>query len=112
MREIKFRLWNGSAMEYGGFCVHAAGGLTFSQLSRGNEKSPVMQFTDQKDSKGAEIFEGDVIDKKYKRSVYFNGAAFWAGNVLLDHWLRKRKTAGAPSEVIGNIHENPELLKA
>lgn len=82
----------------------------------------VGQFTGLLDKNGKEIYEGDVIrTKRYGvvhgqsntqgadlfRVVYKN-AQFYIDNKLRHFYLQDSKC----NEVIGNIHDNPELLKA
>ena len=79
----------------------------------------VGQFTGLYDNKGNEVWEGDIVryrltDERYKKNPRFknllihyedSSARFMAGDI---YWktLRREKV-----EVIGNIHDNPELLK-
>lgn len=93
----------------------------------------VMQFTGLLDKNGKEIYEGDIV-KDVSNYVY-NGVVYvvkfgdydndglyedyiggygWYGEVV-DGWLDKGDVIGFDRiknvEVIGNIFENPELLK-
>ena len=73
----------------------------------------VGQYTGLTDKNGKKIFEGDIINIVYPDTIVRNavinyvGASFYGDN-RFDLW----ELDGYISlEVIGNIHDNPELLK-
>ena len=76
------------------------------------------QFTGLKDRNGTRIFEGDIclcdrnindhIDKK-EFIVEFEPLRGWIGTSK-DGWSEFDGSAWECAEVIGNIHDNPELL--
>jgi uncharacterized phage protein (TIGR01671 family) len=140
MREIKFRVFDKKdgilypTFEWNGFkswSSHRCSGeyiVTFNQDSHdGNGKyhedpDPIvdelvwMQYTGLKDKNGKEIYEGDVVRtphrlmKKYDWKVIFHRGAF----VLTDGIGCRRFDSEKFTknyEIIGNIYENPELLK-
>ena len=118
-REIKFRVLNAlNNMVY--FSIFHSG------IEGGTFKSPIMQFTGLKDTKGKEIYEGDILKfhqsvlwSKYKGEVFKDTEAvviWYEGYGLSGFTL---KVTGRPhlstldasnGEVIGNIYENPEIL--
>ena len=84
----------------------------------------VCQFTGLTDCNGKEIYEGDIItvNSKYPRVVlwdkmcwalmpteYFHDKMFWVMNLQhpgIDWW----EEFADEFEVIGNIHDNPDLI--
>ena len=87
--------------------------------------STVGQFTGLTDKNGKRIFEGDIVrfaerriggeDVSIVEQVGFDEGGFCTNRYFLNNWLRNgiygiTKLEGI--EVIGNIHDNPELLEA
>lgn len=126
MREIKFRgkrLDNGEWL-YGSLVILNGRYFIFDDANR-HEVDPttVGEFTGLKDKNGKEIYEGDVIrsplseDKTRPHRIFYHtgNAAFMGALVdrkelcylrLDQNWIYK-----FGKEVIGNIHDNLELLK-
>ncbi len=119
MREIKFRGWDGTAWRYGDF-VHATHGRTLmwdlkQRLHFNVDPDTVGQFTGMKDADGREIYEGDVLrGHAGAAGVIESEVAFYAGafrfsnnHLTLEYCLREIDDA----KVIGNVHDNPDLLE-
>ena len=124
-RQIKFRVWIGvdRRMCYG-FRINAKTG-NYCWVSNGGiwhdcEEYPVMQFTGLKDVNGREIYEGDIISHAFKddkKTIALYQLIQWEllpagdcmdmesyGYHINPHW-------GGQYEVVGNIYQNPELVK-
>ena len=118
MREIKFRAWFGDKMLSDlDFVVYAGGAKENSYGDMIDLKDSIlMQYTSLKDKNGVEIYEGDIVAESggINRNV-----------VIWDDYQWNIKEFYAPSydypscafsekmifEVIGNIHQNPDLIK-
>lgn len=128
-RVIKFRAWTGEEMVF----VHTLDIYPDSPVCRVNtsvashyNKWPLMQFTGLHDKNGREIYEGDIVkvtnaecvghdddgNEMFEDAigqVYFESGSFvynghTVGEIPIEYQIEE-------TEVIGNIYENPNLLK-
>lgn len=128
MKTVKFRIWNGMQMVYeitagkfGTFYVNPERGdglnprdtacLT-ENTTKYPEGTPLMQYTGMNDNNGKEIFEGDIVENLDldKRIIVYCNNSF---EMRLTNGNRESSNTVWYNavEVIGNIYDNPELLK-
>lgn len=130
MREIKFRAWdkNRNSMAYQekmriydgneqawDITVFKSSGTigTFQSCLDNSKEVVLMQYTGLKDKNGKEIYEGDVVDM-WNNGVHSVVEWYQSGYYLITRV--KEKVAeymlhGKSVIVVGNIYENPELMK-
>jgi uncharacterized phage protein (TIGR01671 family) len=119
MREIKFRAWvvNGKAMADWETITKECDRLSLLK----DDNFIFMQFTGLTDKNGVEIFESDVVKHTYDDGDLFamvkfeeSEAGFITEGVgeIKGYPFCFNEFYSKKCEVIGNIHENPELLCA
>ncbi|MBP5807850.1 YopX family protein [Lactiplantibacillus argentoratensis] len=114
---IKFRAWDNECKVIRGY--DELKGLTFDALDASDFK--IEQFTGLKDVNGKDIYEGDII-KSMPNDPLFELSkvgvvtrsridlkwCYESGNIEHNIWASGRYRT---YEVIGNVHESPELLE-
>ena len=115
MRELKFRAWDGNKMIDDVIPASETSIIElFEYEHQVTEVEAIEQYTGLKDKNGKEIYEGDIVEYDWyitsdkaayrtKERVTFDDMGARLGND------RIRNCSNV--EVIGNIHENPDLLE-
>lgn len=119
-REIKFRAWDKLSKQWipGGYGFHVLGealligGLFQNMPLEMLNDIELMQFTGLRDKNGKEIYEGDILswDGSNVGAVSFEHCEFIVGGDEKGRAMCALK-GDENIEVIGNIHENGDLLK-
>jgi len=124
MREFKFRAWLGYRMHGNEEALRLMYNNSSEVTIFRNDAVITMQYIGLKDKNGKEIYEGDVL----KQTEYIGGnfieiihkwfSVEWQGAVFSYKPLRVGSVQYTVRpfteniEIIGNIYENPELLKS
>ena len=122
-KEIKFRAWNKTKkIMTQAFAITGRGSLILWKGRNGKTwdwaygKSKklleIMQYTGIKDKNGEEIYSGDLLrhnegSKEYE--VMWNDMGFWELDGSCLGMVMRDNPNGL--EIVGNIYENPELIK-
>ena len=113
MKSLKFRAWDGKKMIDDVIPVSETAIVElFEYEHQVTDVEDVEQYTGLKDKNGKEIYEGDIVSVRNKNRknvddigvVEFGKAAFRCPFLL-------GKYHSGQVEVIGNVHENPDLLE-
>lgn len=127
-RELKFRIWDKANKEYkilGATGLDARNGDVIDYYNEGNrlggpEEYDVEQYTGLKDRNDKEIYEGDIVDIELhfrtgneciKGTVGFDYGCFSVKTIMDGHIHPLHIfTSNTRASVIGNVHENKDLL--
>ena len=124
MKDLKFRAWLKNYNCYADVLGFEQGRL-FVQFQSGErsqhrlyvpvEDCILEQYTGLTDKNGKEIYEGDVVNiQGIKYYVDFEHGGFWFNNDNRK-WKANRPFTHFQeindTEVVGNVHENPDLLE-
>jgi len=126
--ELKFRAWNGTEMLYQDTSlykywketrwVHGDEAAGWHNGASSTEGHILMQYTGLKDKNGKEIYEGDIVRKKFSYSnlvvddiQVIEDIRMMSDDLDILQLAFNMDSSNDDIEVIGNIYENSELAK-
>lgn len=109
MKNIKFRAWMKERKVMVADYAHTNmfGGLSISYWKDESPDLILMQYTGLLDKTGNEIYEGDLLSDGFGNPIRVEWSHIDGGYRPFNY----TQIRGEHVEVVGNIHENPELLK-
>jgi len=117
MKEIEFRSFDNKTnkFEYWSFPENKYDGIFWEMIKRPEFEKP-QQSTGLKDKTGKLIFEGDILQPQWGdelpgQVIYYPNYAYF-GFTSVTKILDFTETQGDEYEIIGDIYQNPELLKS
>lgn len=119
MREIKFRAWDytNQRMFQQAFDMGEGIVLFITDPRVKSDELLWLQYTGRKDKAGTEIYEGDIIERQQYATTYDGRKKPNGVSRTVVKWVETAVYTGfnlsrtESCKVIGNIHENPELLE-
>ena len=116
MREIKFRGWNKRYKRMDSDFIHLELNKSYIEY----HDLILMQYTGLKDKNGLEIYEGDILKTRVHKTYSINLEVIWNEDRCCFEMNKRYENTRYDftcdtmldwdCEVIGNIHENKELL--
>jgi uncharacterized phage protein (TIGR01671 family) len=134
-RQIKFRVWDnlnlGKTYKFSHFNLNdALNWLRSGDVFQTSRDGIVQQFTGLTDKNGKETYEGDIVESNYGGTgqiVFLRGMYYcWNRKLTWEQFIKEDvetyeecatflsgdENSQSNFTIIGNIFENPELLKA
>ena len=128
-REIKFRGYMFKSWEYGSYIKIIENNKRFDIIFHEDDSytyvysESIGQFTGLYDKNGKEIYEGDIVihfnhNEIIREVIFMKGSfGYWTGEEFISyasnyHFEWNDFYKSEKIEIIGNIYENPELLKS
>lgn len=113
-RPLRFRVWDTKEKRWASLECFIGDGYT--DINDKNDDLIITQFTGLKDSKGRDIYEGDVVlfntaDRDDIKPIYIQSPViFSCGHFVVDHPIGI-PISNPTLEIVGNIFEHKHLLK-
>ncbi len=118
MRDIKFRAWDKEIKKYinlekividplNGIVIETAG---FDMIGN-NDDAVLEQYTGLKDKNGVEVYEGDIVSAPVYGFIKIGVVEYSSSGEWLFLNIIRLSLFMDSLTIIGNIHENAELLE-